>query len=212
MMRIACKTGVEKAWIVASVTALVLHRLLEVEPHAGGLWLVEGAMVILSFPLATVAMPFVSVVAEGLSGYANLSWLPDWPTLLFIGYIQWFWVLPEMRRNKLLVTLNLTSPAETSPVEASPVHTLPVETLPVETLPVETSPAEIASPAPPCDSPVLDSPAPAAFDLAAFVPPFVEFDEAGLTALERVLRAQKPSPPAPLSASAHIESISAWAR
>lgn len=211
-MRFGCKTGAEKAWLVASATALMLHRLLEVEPDAGGMWLVEGVMITLSLPFGPIAMFFILAGVEGLSAHTDLSWLLDWSTLLFVGYVQWFWVLPEIRRNNQPLTLNLTLPAETSPPETStaetpPIKTVSVERLNVERLNVETLPAEIASTAPPCGAATLRAPAPVVFDAAAFVPPLVEFDEAGLTPLERVLRAPKTSPHAPEAASSRAESI-----
>jgi len=159
-MRFVCKTRVEKAWLVASVSAFVLHRLLEVEPDGGAMWLVEAAMIALSFPFGTIAMLFILMGVEGLSESTDLSWLLDWSTLLFIGYIQWFWVLPEMRQNNQLITLHLAPPVE------------------------------IVSALPPNDSATLPATAPpVVFNSATFVPPLTEFDEAGLTALDRVLQA-----------------------
>jgi len=173
-MHFGCKTKAEKAWLVASVTALVLHRLLEVEPDAGGMLLVEALMSALSFPCGPVAMLFIMMGVGGLSDYTDVSWLLDWSTLLFVGYVQWFWVLPEIRRNNQTITLNLTSPVE------------------------------IASPAPPQDdSLTLPELAPVVFNTATFVPLLAEFDEAGLTALERVLQAQA----APPRRSSHVELI-----
>ena len=201
-MRFGCKTGAEKAWLVASLTTLVLHRLLEVGPDAGGIWLVEGAMIALSLPFGPIAMFFILAGVEGLSVRTDLSWLLDWSTLLFVGYIQWFWVLPEIRRNNQPLTLNLTSPIETLPTKTVVVETLPVETLPVETLPVESVPT-----APPCNASTLRAHARGVFDAAAFVPPLAEFDEAGLTPLERVLRAPKTSRRAPEAASVRAGSI-----
>lgn len=202
MNRFVCKTKLEKAWIVASVTALVLHRLLEDEPNvSGALLLFEWAMILLSFPFGPVAMIFLAIVVESLGVYRDVSWLFDWSTLLFVGYIQWFWVLPEIRRNSQLLTLNLTSPvAIVSPVETiSPIKI--------------TSPSEIAAPAAPPDASLTppELPAPFVFDVAAFVPVLAEFDEAGLTALERVLRAQQTFLPAPASPSC-VESVLTTAR
>ena len=173
-MPFGCKTKFEKAWLAAGVTAFVLHRLLEVEPNAGAMWLVEAAMVVLSFPCGPVAMLFILMGVEGMSGHADLSWLLDWSTLLFIGYIQWFWVLSEMRRNNQLLALHLASPVEI-----------------VSALPPDNS-ATFPETAPPV-----------VFSSANFVPPLTEFDEAGLTALGRVLQAQeeekeKAPPHAPL--------------
>lgn len=160
-MHFECKTKAEKAWLVASVAAFVLHRLLEVGPDAGGMFLVEWLMIALSFPCGPVAMIFILIGVEGLSDYADLSWLLDWSTLLFVGYVQWFWVLPEIRRNSQPLTLSLQQPVETtSPDAASTLLTA----------------------------------APILFNAATFVPPLAEFDEAGLTALERVLQTQAPPP------------------
>ena len=167
-MRFGCKTKAEKIWLGASVTTLMLHRLLEVEPDAGALWLVEALMIGLSFPCGPVAMLFILMGVEGLSDDADLSWLLDWSTLLFVGYIQWFWVLPEIRQNNQLITLQLTPRVEI-------VSVLP-----------PNDPATLPAIAPPVG-----------FDSATFWPPLTEFDEAGLTALDRVLQAQA-LPPAPL--------------
>ncbi len=173
-MRFVCKTKLEKAWLAASVTAFVLHRLLEVEPDAGAMWLVEAAMIVLSFPCGPIAMLFILMGVEGVSDQTDLSWLLDWSTLLFIGYIQWFWMLPEMRRNNQLLTLHLAPPVE------------------------------VVSALPPDDSTTFpETTRRVIFSSANFVPPLTEFDEAGLTALGRVLQAQqeeekgKSQPPAP---------------
>ncbi|MCA1605415.1 MAG: hypothetical protein LC775_08075, partial [Acidobacteria bacterium] len=93
------------------------------------MWLVEAAMVALSFPFGPIAMLFILMGVEGLSDYTDLSWLLDWSALLFVGYIQWFWVLPEIRRNAQPLTLSLQQPvgnaspdaASTLPATASPV-------------------------------------------------------------------------------------------
>lgn len=167
VMRFVCKTKLEKAWLGASVTVFVLHRLLEVEPDAGAMLLVEAAMIALSFPFGPIAMLFILMGVEGLSGDMDLSWLLDWSTLLFIGYIQWFWVLPEMRRNNQLITLHLAPPVGIVP--DLPLHDSATHP--------ETAP-------------------PFVFNSETFVPPLTEFDEAGLTALDRVLQAP-PSPPPP---------------
>jgi len=161
-MGFMCKTKLEKAWLVASAIAFVLHRLFEVEPDAGVMWLLEAAMIALSFPFGPIAMLFILIGVQGASDYTDLSWLLDWSTLLFIGYIQWFWVLPEMRQNNQLITLHLAPPVE------------------------------IVSALPPNDSATLPATAlPVVFNSAIFVPPLTEFDEAGLTALDRVLQAQR---------------------
>jgi hypothetical protein len=107
-------------------------------------------------------MLFILMGVEGLSDHMDLSWLLDWSTLLFIGYFQWFWVLPEMRRNNQLHTLNLMPPTGT-------VAALP--------------PANSAT--------LPDTTRHVVFSSANFLPLLREFDEAGLTALGRVLQAQE---------------------
>ena len=179
-MHVVCKTRGEKTWLVAGMTSLVLHRLLEAGPDTGAMLLPEAAMIALSFPFGPIAMLFILMGVEGSGANADLSWLLDWSTLLFIGYIQWFWVLPEMRRNNQAITLNLAPPIEIAPAT------------------------------PPDDSATLSEAAPPAFDAATLLPPLAEFDEAGLTALERVLQA-RPFPPARTPPS-RVESIVTPAR
>ncbi|MBA3768103.1 MAG: hypothetical protein H0W99_14200 [Acidobacteria bacterium] len=179
-MRLPCKTKIEKAWLVTSLIILVTHRMLEASPpdyysqaNMLRLWL-EVAMVLLSFPLGGLVMFVIRDATFWCDECGNLEWMLDWSTLLFVGYVQWFWVLPEIRRNNQTITLNLTSPIE------------------------------IASPAPPQDdSLTLPELAPVVFNTATFVPLLAEFDEAGLTALERVLQAQA----APPRRSSHVELI-----
>lgn len=225
-MRYGCKTAAEKAWLVTGLAALVLQLLSESGPTGGGLWLAETLMVLLTFPLGPVVILFLAIGADLLRDSVDVSWLIDWSTLLLAGYLQWFWLLPEIRRRNQLTTLNLSSPIEipapaviappaetASPVEApAPVKiATPAKTaLPVETAsPVETvSPVKIATAASPDDA--LTRPeiiAPVVFDVAAFVPVLAEFDEAGLSALDRVLRAHETSPPAPDAVPSPVESL-----
>lgn len=189
------KTLIEKTWLAVGVTSFVLHRLMEATSTTDGIWFIEAIMVVLSFPFGVLAMFFLALGVHELREVGDASWILDWSTLLFIGYIQWFVVLPEIRRNNTLVTLNLTFPAET----ASPITlALPVEI--VSSL-NSASPANIASPveivssAPPPDTSTPREAPRVVFNAADFVPPFAEFDEAGLTALDRVLRAPRQAPP-----------------
>jgi hypothetical protein len=217
-MSFGCKTRAEKAWLVASLTALVLHRLLEVETGASGMWLVETVMILLTFPFGPFVMLFLAIGVDWLRAYTDASWLIDWSTLLLAGYLQWFWVLPEIRRRTQLITLNLSWSSETSPLEinsptepasrsatASPTGTTsPTAT----TSPIAiTSPVEIASTAPPPRSLTLPEKVPVVFNVADFVPAFAAFDEAGLTALDRVLRAEQTAPLAPETPPSRVESI-----
>ncbi|MGI9104916.1 MAG: hypothetical protein ACR2G4_01560 [Pyrinomonadaceae bacterium] len=145
---------------MASLITLILHRLLEIEQSGdaqvgGVMLLVEAAMVVLSFPTGPVAMLFLLIFVESVGGIRDSSWLLDWPTLLFAGYLQWFWLLPEIRENCKPLTLNLTQRGTIAAPEKS--SSVPEVTL-------------------------------AAPDAEAFSFPLTGFDEAGFTALERVLR------------------------
>jgi hypothetical protein len=189
-MHDGCKSGVEKAWLVTALTVYVFHRLLETAPGGDGLWLFEALMIILTFPFGPLAMLFLALGVSELRGLMDVGWILDWSTLLFVGYIQWFVVLPEIRRNSKLTVLNLTTPVEVASTvkSASPVEIAP----PVEIV----SPVEVASPASPNDSLTLPEVAPVGFNAADFLPALAEFDEAGLTALDKVLRASPSAPPA----------------
>jgi hypothetical protein len=223
-MSFGCKTRAEKAWLVASLTALVLHRLLEVETGASGMWLVETAMILLTFPFGPFVMLFLAIGVDWLRAYTDAGWLIDWSTLLLAGYLQWFWVLPEIRRRTQLITLNLSWSSETSPLEinsptkpasrsataSSTGTTSPTEIISptATTSPTAiTSPVEIPSTAPPRRSLTLPEKVPIVFNVANFVPAFAAFDEAGLTALDRVLRAEQTAPPTPEAPPSRVELI-----
>jgi hypothetical protein len=171
-MHMPCKTNIEKAWLVASLIILFLHRMMEASPpdyHAPDsiimLWL-EVAMVALSFPFGWIVMYVIGNATFWCDECRNFEWMLDWSTLLLAGYIQWFWVLPGFLRGRQLTLLNLRPPDE------------------VVLLEVSAAPAAKAPPV---------APAVTANSSALL---FAEFDEAGLTALDRVLRASPPSPPA----------------
>lgn len=179
-MGLPCKTKIEKAWLITSLITLFLHRMLEASFPAYDspdtmvrLWL-EVAMVVLSFPLGGFTMFVISDATLWCDGCGNLEWLLDWSTLLLAGYLQWFWLLPEILRDRNLTFLNLRQPVEAALPDASSAPTQKV-------LPVAA--AGTAS--------------------ESFTRPLVEFDEAGLTALDRVLQTQSaqrvpsPRPPAP---------------
>lgn len=175
VMRVECKTGAEKAWLAASVSAFVLYHLSEGAYVTDGMFLFGALMVGLSFPLGPIAMCCFAVMASLSGGESVWMWLLDWPTLIFVGYVQWFWLLPEIRRSNEPIALNLTQIA--APVAAARVpDNSPAPTM-KETLPAAITPAAQVS-----------------FDAASFLPPLEEFDEAGLTALERVLRADDALP------------------
>jgi hypothetical protein len=196
-MRFECKTKIEKAWLVASILIFVAHRLLE--PSAQGyysvatplrLWL-EVAMVVLSFPLGGLTMFIVHSSLSWGDNCQDLEFLLDWSLLLFAGYIQWFWVLPEFLRGRKLTFLSLKGATGTISPHASSAADI-----------------EAAMPAAPVDAALpgaFDAAPLPAFDAAAFVPALAEFDEAGLTALDRVFQAQT-SPTAQATPS-HVEAI-----
>ena len=210
-MRFECKTKIEKTWLVASVLIFVTHQLLEVSVpghyNAAGalrLWL-EVAMVALSFPLGGMALFVIQNVAYWCDGCRDLEFMVDWSTLLFAGYIQWFWVLPEFLRGRKLSLLNLTRLPEIISSNASPAdHEAPPASLaaapPFSFVAPPPAATTAAVPIDDCD----DAPLPA-FDAAAFTPTLAEFDAAGLTALDRVFQAAS-SPPAHASPS-HVEAI-----
>jgi hypothetical protein len=194
-MRFECKTKFEKAWLAASVAIFITYRLLEGSSpgyYTLGAMLtqrLELAMLILSFPLGGLTMFVLNDALYWCEGCRNLEFLLDWPTLLFAGYIQWFWVLPEFLRSRKLTLLDLKRLPETLSPNAAPVVVRPA------------TPAALDA-APPR---ALDAAPLPAFDAAAYAPARAEFDEAGLTALDRVFQAQ--SPPAAQRPPSHVEAI-----
>jgi hypothetical protein len=174
-MRLPCKTKTEKAWLVVSLFILVAHRMFEVAPpsHYSPAYLLEVwlevAMVVLSFPLGGLVMFVLRDAVFWCGGCRGLEWTLDWATLLFAGYIQWFWVLPEILRGRQLTLLNLRQPVEA-------------------VLPDATSSAP---------APEVTQVAGASAASGSFTHLPAEFDEAGLTALGRVLQAQQTPQPVP---------------
>jgi hypothetical protein len=199
-MEFVCKRKIEKAWLVSSVVMFVAHRLLEF-PSPGhysdstplGMWL-EMAMIVLSFPLGGLTLFALHIASFWCGDCRNLEFLFDWSTLLFAGYIQWFWVLPEVMRSRELTFLDLRRPLGTVSPDASPASTEP------SPAPFEATPCKAAPPV------ALEAEPLPVFDAASFVPCRAEFDEAGLTALDRVFKAQAP-PQAPAASSSHAETI-----
>ena len=200
-MSLTCKTKIEKAWLVTSVVILVAHKLLEASSsgyHPSDpfrVWL-ELSMIVLSFPLGGLTLFALHGAMFWCGDCRNFEFLFDWSTLLFAGYIQWFWVLPEFLRGRKLTLLDLKRLPETAATNASPdgVEAQPAPLSAAPPAPVPAAPPNIPEAAPP-----------SAFDVAAFAPPLAEFDEAGLTALDRVLQAT-PHPPAQ-AASSQVEAI-----
>ncbi|HEX8129785.1 MAG TPA: hypothetical protein VF527_11845 [Pyrinomonadaceae bacterium] len=227
-MRFVCKTKIEKAWLWTSVSIFVAHRLLE-NSSSGyyssadplRLWL-ELAMIVLSFPFGGLALLALHVALFWCDDCRNLDFLFDWSTLLFAGYIQWFWVLPEFLRNRKLTVLDLKRTPEivahaAAPSVAANVTSTPVASHAAATAVAATTHASLSAATPnPFDAAPHDAvvavpralsaaaaPPLPAFDAAAFVPRLAEFDEAGLTALDKVFQAQS-TPHAPPS---HVEAI-----
>lgn len=183
-MRFACKTKIEKAWLVASVLIFLAHLILEASSQSYDadiiplLQSLELWMVALSFPLGAVSALVLQDAMFWCDGCRDLVFMLGWPTVLFVGYVQWFWVLPEFFRNRKLTLLDLGRTPETTSPDASPAHAEPA-------MPTAFTPA----------SPVDFAAATAlpAFDASAYAPLFAEFDAAGLTALDRVFQAQRPA-------------------
>lgn len=207
-MRFEGKTKIEKAWLVAAVGIFVMHRLLE--GSSSGyypssplrLWL-ELAMIMLSFPSGGLTVFVLHITAAWCGDCRNLEFLFDWSTLLFAGYIQWFWVLPEFLRSRKLTLLNLKRPPEIVSPNASPaVNESAATAATFDATPVAAAAAFTPDDARPR---IFDAAPLPAFDAAAFAPALAEFDEGGLTALDRVFQAQE-RPPAQALPS-HVEAI-----
>lgn len=178
-MRLPCKTKIEKVWLVSSLIILFLYKTLEASPQDYSSpaiilrWWLEVAMVLLSFPLGGVVMFALQVVSFfWCDGCGHLEWMLDWSTLLVAGYIQWFWVLPQILRDRQLTLLNLRQTGEAVLTDTSSAST------PKAPQVAATATATTATPA------------------ENFTFPPTEFDEAGRTALGRVLRAETTTEPA----------------
>ncbi|MBA3247388.1 MAG: hypothetical protein H0T63_04820 [Pyrinomonadaceae bacterium] len=107
------KSRGEKAWVVFGLLVFVAHRILEVNDSTGGaagklMLLLEVIMLAMTFPLGSVAMLFLGLLTVSCESCRDLEWTLDWNTLMFVGYLQWFWVIPELRRRNKLTLLDLS--------------------------------------------------------------------------------------------------------
>ncbi|MDQ1593418.1 MAG: hypothetical protein QOG71_4045 [Pyrinomonadaceae bacterium] len=217
-MGYVCKTKLEKAWIIASVLILAAHRLLQsaapdfyADATPLRLWL-EVVIFISSFPLGVTAVYVVHDATYWCDGCRAVTWMLDWSTLLFGGYIQWFWVLPEFLRGRQLTLLDLKRTPQTVAPNASSIIAAetpaPLATATPDPLTV-APPASLAAPpaslaATPPD--VCAAAPPNVFDTAACcAPAFREFDEAGLSALDRVFQAH--AAPTAVPPASQVEAI-----
>ncbi|HEY0101603.1 MAG TPA: hypothetical protein VGB76_21935 [Pyrinomonadaceae bacterium] len=185
-MRLPCKTNLEKAWLITSLSVLFLHRMSEASGSVyyspaiiERLWL-EVSMIVLSFPFGGLLMFVLRDALSWCDGCRSLEWMLDWSTLLLAGYIQWFWVLPEILRRRQLTFLNLRQAEESVLPETDPASSLPAHNVSPDVSPVAATTAESLARLP------------------------AEFDEAGRSALDRVLQSGWSTPPAP---PAHVELI-----
>lgn len=181
-MRLPCKTKIEKAWLVTSLSILFLYKTLEASPQDYSSpaiilrWWLEVAMVLLSFPLGGLVMFALQVVSFfWCDGCGHLDWMLDWSTLLLAGYIQWFWVLPQILRDRQLTLLHLRQTGEAVLTDTSSASTSATTPKAPQVAATATTTATVAE---------------------SFTFPPTEFDEAGRTALGRILRAETKAEPA----------------
>ncbi|HZG51900.1 MAG TPA: hypothetical protein VEZ40_07185 [Pyrinomonadaceae bacterium] len=199
-MRFLCKTKIEKAWLAACVCIFIAHRLMDASSpdyytaaSPLRLWL-ELLMIVLSFPLGGLTLFALHSIAFMCDDCRSLEFLFDWSTLIFAGYIQWFWVLPEFLRDRELTLLDLkrlpdalsphASPAVKEATPGSPAAATPGSRAASKRATIDAAPTRVFDDAPRH-----------AFDAAAFAPRLAEFDETGRTALGRVFQAEPLPPP-----------------
>ncbi|MDQ1557110.1 MAG: hypothetical protein QOD32_170 [Pyrinomonadaceae bacterium] len=233
-MGYVCKTKLEKAWIIASVLILAAHRLLQsaapdfyADATPLRLWL-EVVIFVSSFPLGVTAVYVVHDATYWCDGCGAVAWMLDWSTLLFGGYIQWFWVLPEFFRGRQLTLLDLKRTPETvapdthshiaAETHAPSATATPAPLAATTRVPLAAATLDPLAVAPPASS--TEPPAsliatphdvraaapPHVFDTAACcAPAFAEFDEAGLSALDRVFQAH--AAPTAATPASQVEAI-----
>lgn len=108
------KTKIEKAWIAAGMSAFVAYRLWN--GGSGGddplSFLLETVMFFLSFPLGPAAMLPVAIAYDSCDRCGEVKWMLDWSVVLFVGYLQWFWIVPSIRERGRHTFLSLSPRAD----------------------------------------------------------------------------------------------------
>lgn len=196
-----CKTKFEKAWIAASLFALFAYHLFGGGMHyeeSGLVLLLEFAMILLAAPLGVVLMLPIALAIDACDQCSELSWMLNWSTVLFFGYLQWFVLIPEIRRLNELTVLKLEThrakpravtnkieparDAKTAPVVAK---TLRPAAQTSHTTATHASATSISVAVAPRRAVVREG----ARTNVRDAPPSPHFDEAGLTPLGKVLTA-----------------------
>ena len=193
------KTRIEKAWLAASLLTFFAYRVVEGggwEHPAGGLTvLLQFFMILLAAPLGLLAMIPVVFAVEACGECGELKWLLDWSTVLFFGYLQWFVLVPEMRKLNTLTFLKLDVPRAAPTTKKPAARRARKRPRPrAKTVPAPTTVAAAATSftvavAPPREAvPAPARAAPKEREFAA--PPLPHFDEDGLTPLGKVLTSE----------------------
>ncbi|MGH9942203.1 MAG: hypothetical protein ACRD9R_07590 [Pyrinomonadaceae bacterium] len=109
------KSGIEKAGLAFGLLVFAAYRTLEANAANGGgngaadgwMLLLGVIMALMTFPLGGVVMFFLALLTETCESCQELGWALNWSTLMFVGYLQWFWLVPELRSRNRLTLLNL---------------------------------------------------------------------------------------------------------
>lgn len=120
------KAIIRYAWLLGCVACFILPLLLTPVGDSDSLhWVhmaiedMTFAMFILSFPCSIAFVLVVAIYFLMFSPYDMpiASYLLLWLGFFVTGYVQWFWVLPELRQKRQLITLGLTQSAERKAVK-----------------------------------------------------------------------------------------------
>jgi hypothetical protein len=160
------QANLRKPWLLLCTTLLVVYTIAPGEYetlfyfNAPGS-LVEALMFLLSFPLGDALMFLFHSAAHG-----RMERFVFWALAMGLGYAQWFHILPALlrRRHEQSTTLNLVAGESVARPSQTPLGLrAALETTPLTT-PLPSSPH------------------------AAERPPVPQFNERGLTPLERIFR------------------------
>jgi hypothetical protein len=120
------KAIIKYAWLLACVACFILPLLLTPVGDSDSLHWVHMAiedmtfvMFILSFPCSVGFVLVAAIYFLMFSPYDMpiASYLLLWLGFFVTGYVQWFWVLPELRQKRQLITLGLTHSEERKAVK-----------------------------------------------------------------------------------------------
>ena len=113
-MRVDHTKFIKYAWILLAITVFRLflgsHLNNEDSWFAAEMSMSYG-MLILSFPSGLLYFMLAGLIFDSIHFYTPASYFLIWFGTFIVGYLQWFWLIPYLSRQKEITKLGITQGA-----------------------------------------------------------------------------------------------------